>query len=90
MPLQRRLPKRGFASLKKKYGAEVRLSEINKMTDEVIDLDSLKKAQVIAQFSKTAKVFLSGSIERKVTLKGITVSKGALAAITKAGGSVEA
>jgi large subunit ribosomal protein L15 len=88
MPLQRRLPKRGFKSLTASSVAEVRLSELDKMQATEVDLLTLKQAGVVSQLSLSARVFLSGSIARKVTLKGIAVTKGAKAAIEAAGGSV--
>lgn len=90
MPLQRRLPKRGFVSLAKGDTAEVRLSELQGMEAETIDLAALKAAGVVPQLATGAKVILSGAIARKVAVKGIGVSKGARAAIEAAGGSVEA
>lgn len=88
MPLQRRLPKRGFKSLSAGTVGEVRLSDLQKMEGDEIDLLSLKAAGVVAQLTLTARVILSGTIERKVSLKGLGVTKGAKAAIEAAGGSV--
>ena len=90
MPLHRRLPKRGFVAPFAHRNAQVRLGELSKVDADVIDLDALKKADVIASDAKAAKVFLSGEIKRAVTLKGIAVTKGAMTAITEAGGKVEA
>jgi len=89
MPLQRRLPKFGFTSRKARFSAELRLNDIAKVEAEIIDLAALKEADLIGQNIKTAKVFLSGTIDKAVTLKGISVTKGALAAIEAAGGKVE-
>lgn len=89
MPLQQRLPKVGFRSAKAATVAEVRLSELEKMSAETVDLLALKAENVIAQQSLEAKVFASGEISRKVVLKGVRVTKGARAAIEAAGGSVE-
>ena len=89
MPLQRRLPKRGFHSMASEFAAEVRLSDLEKMSAEEIDLLALKQAGVVPQLANSAKVMLSGAITRKVTLKGIGATKGARAAIEAAGGSVE-
>jgi large subunit ribosomal protein L15 len=89
MPLQRRVPKRGFNSHKKGESAEVRLSDLQAMTAEAIDLAALKAAGVVPQPVLRAKVILTGEIKRKVLLKGLLVSKGARAAIEAAGGSVE-
>src|SRR5690606_22167814 len=90
MPLQRRLPKRGFVSLTRARNVEVRLSEIDKLPIDEIDLLALRQAGVIAANALSAKVILSGEISRKVTLRGISATKGALAAIEAAGGSVSA
>jgi large subunit ribosomal protein L15 len=90
MPLQRRLPKRGFNSHLRDDTAEVRLSDLQKLAAEVIDLATLKSAGVVAQPATRAKVILTGEIKRKVQLKGLLVSKGARAAIEAAGGSIEA
>ncbi|MBV5331496.1 50S ribosomal protein L15 [bacterium] len=88
MPLQRRLPKRGFVSLTNARNVEVRLSEINDLPMEEIDLLILMQANLVSQHALSAKVVLSGTITRKVTLKGIGATKGARAAIEAAGGSV--
>ncbi len=88
MPLQRRLPKRGFVSLTNARNVEVRLSEINDLPVDEIDLLVLKQANLISQHALSAKVVLSGDISRKVALKGVGATKGAKAAIEAAGGSV--
>ena len=88
MPLQRRLPKRGFKSLAAGTVAEVRLSDLQKMPGDEVDLLALKAAGVVSQLALSAKVILSGSLERKVALKGVGATKGAKAAIEAAGGSV--
>ncbi len=88
MPLQRRLPKRGFVSLTAGRSVEVRLSELEKLPVDDIDLLTLKQAGVIPANALSAKVILSGKLTRKVSLKGIGATKGALAAIQAAGGSV--
>jgi large subunit ribosomal protein L15 len=90
MPLQRRLPKIGFRSKMKALHAEVRLDELAKVEGSVVDLDTLKKANVIPTFAQQAKVVLSGELKKAVTLKGIHTTKGAREAIEKAGGTVEA
>src|SRR2546427_12601100 len=90
MPLQRRLPKRGFNSLTREDTAEVRLSDLERLTAEKIDLAALKEAGVVPVFSDAAKVIVSGKLTRKVALTGIAVSKGARAAIEAAGGSTDA
>ena len=88
MPLQRRLPKRGFVSLTASRNVEVRLGEIAALPIDEIDLLSLKQAGIIGIEALSAKVILSGTIDRKVTLRGIGATKGARAAIEAAGGSV--
>lgn len=88
MPLQRRLPKRGFVSLTNARNVEVRLSEINDLPVDEIDLLTLMQANLISQHALSAKVVLSGEITRKVTLKGVNATRGAKAAIEAAGGSV--
>ncbi|EJC61263.1 50S ribosomal protein L15 [Bacillus cereus] len=89
MPLQRRLPKRGFTTLDDHLYAEVRLSELQKMDAEVIDVQALKQAGVVGQMVRYAKVIKSGELSRKVALKGINATAGARAAIEAAGGSLE-
>lgn len=88
MPLQRRLPKRGFVSLTAGDTAEVRLSDLGRIAVDEIDLLVLKQAGVVSGMVKTAKVILSGKLEKAVKLKGIAVTKGARAAIEAAGGSI--
>ncbi len=88
MPLQRRLPKRGFKSLNAGLTAEVRLAELSYVDGDTVDLLALKRAGVVDQLCTAAKVILSGSIDRKLTVTGVRVSKGARAAIEAAGGSV--
>jgi len=88
MPLQRRLPKRGFKSLTLKYNAEITLSDLQGLAGEEIDVSTLKAVGLVPQLTKSVKVILAGSIERKVTLKGVNATKGAKAAIEAAGGSV--
>lgn len=89
MPMQRRLPKRGFVSLTRARIAEVRLSELNALPVEDVDLLVLQQAGVVAADALAAKVVLSGAIDRKVNLRGIAATKGAKAAIEAVGGSVQ-
>ena len=89
MPLQRRLPKRGFISLTRNDIAQVRLSEIAAMPVDTIDLAALQQAGVVSHKALGAKVFLSGSINKKVKLVGLGVTKGAKVAIEAVGGSIE-
>jgi large subunit ribosomal protein L15 len=88
MPLQRRLPKRGFVSLAKNDHAEVRLSDLARLPVDEIDLLALKAAGIVPTLAKTAKVIKSGELAKAVTLTGIGATKGAKAAIEAAGGSV--
>lgn len=90
MPLQRRLPKFGFTSRMAMDTAEIRLSELQKLNIPVVDLESLKKANIIQKHVKRAKVIASGSINSAITLKGVAVTRGAKQAIEAAGGKVEA
>jgi large subunit ribosomal protein L15 len=88
MPLHRRLPKRGFKSLSAGSVAEVRLSDLQRIGGDEIDLLALKQAGVVHQLARSAKVILSGKLERKVVVKGLGATKGAKAAIEAAGGSL--
>jgi large subunit ribosomal protein L15 len=89
MPLQRRLPKMGFSSRKSRFVDELRLNELALVDADVIDLDSLKAANLISREVLSVKVFASGAIDKAVTLKGIRVTRGARAAIEAAGGTIE-
>lgn len=89
MPIQRRLGKFGFTSKKRLASAEIRLSSLNKVKADVIDLIALHQANLITADTKFVKVFASGTINKAVTLKGIPVTKGAAAAIQAAGGRIE-
>ena len=88
MPLQRRLPKRGFISLTRDDMAEVRLSDLAKLPVADIDLLALRSAGLVPARAKAAKVIKSGTLEKAVKLTGIGATKGAKAAIEAAGGSV--
>jgi len=88
MPLQRRLPKRGFKSLTKADTAHVRTSELLALDAKVIDLLALKEAKVVSGKVKAAKVFLSGELSEKIQVQGLLLTKGARAAIEAAGGKV--
>lgn len=88
MPLQRRLPKRGFISLTRNDTAQVRLTDLQKMPVDTIDLLALKQAGVVHSGAMTAKVILCGEISRAVKLQGLLASKGARAAIEAVGGSL--
>ena len=88
MPLQRRLPKRGFISLTKGNTAEVQLSALNKLPVDVIDIKVLKQAGIVPRTVLAAKIILTGKVSRAIKLQGILVTKGAKAAIEAVGGSV--
>ena len=88
MPLHRRLPKRGFNSPTREDTAEVRTSELQRLSITEIDLAALQAAGIVSHRALAAKVILSGKLERKVALKEILVSKGARAMIEAAGGSI--
>jgi large subunit ribosomal protein L15 len=89
MPLQKRLPKYGFTSRMAAVTAEIRLSELNLVEGEVVDVNALRSAGLISRNIQRAKVFVSGEVTKAVTLKGIGATKGAVAAIEAAGGKVE-
>jgi large subunit ribosomal protein L15 len=89
MPLQRRLPKTGFRSLRARFTDEVRLHELGKVGAQVIDLPALRAAGVVGQHIRRVRVIASGKIERAVSLRGLEVTKGARAAIEAAGGRIE-
>jgi len=89
MPLQRRLPKVGFTSRKSRTTDEIRLQELGHLEAGVIDLDALRKANIVSRNITHVKVIASGTIDKAVTLKGILVTRGARAAIEAAGGSIE-
>lgn len=90
MPLQMRLPKRGFSSAVSRATAQIRLHELNGIEGELVDLLTLRAAGLIKTTHKRAKIMLSGEITKAVTVKGVAVTKGAQAAIEAAGGKVEA
>jgi len=89
MPLQRRLPKRGFKSLATPFKAEIRLSDLEKLPVGEVDILALKQAGVIPELARVVRIILSGELTKKVTVKGLIATKGAKAAIEAAGGSVE-
>lgn len=88
MPLQRRLPKRGFKSQSLKYNGEVSLTDLQRLDQDEVDLVMLKKAGLVGQLIKHVKVIKSGELSRKVVLKGIGATAGAKAAIEAAGGAL--
>ncbi|WP_026431286.1 50S ribosomal protein L15 [Paracidovorax oryzae] len=88
MPLQRRLPKRGFKSHLLKFNAEVTLSALEQLGLAEVDLAALKSAGVVGQLAKVVKVIKSGELTKAVKLNGIGATAGAKAAIEAAGGSL--
>ncbi len=88
MPLQRRLPKRGFKSASLKYNAEITLADLEKLGADEVDVLTLKQAGLVREIAKVVKVIKSGDLSRKVVLKGIGATAGAKAAIEAAGGSL--
>ena len=88
MPLQRRLPKRGFKSLATPYKAEVRLSDLEKLPVAEVDMLALKQAGLVGELARVVRVIMAGEHHQKSTLKGLIATKGAKAAIEAAGGSV--
>jgi len=88
MPLQRRLPKRGFKSQTLKYNGEITLTDLQRLDQDEVDLVMLKAAGLVRQLVKSVKVIKSGELSRKVTLKGIDATAGAKAAIEAAGGAL--
>jgi len=88
MPLQRRLPKRGFKSAQLKFNDEITLTALEKLGAAEVDLLALKAAKLVSQLAQTVKVIKRGELTKKVVLKGIGATAGAKAAIEAAGGSV--
>jgi large subunit ribosomal protein L15 len=88
MPLQRRLPKRGFKSALLKYNAEITLSDLEVLATDEVDMLTLKQAGLVGQLAKVVKVIKTGELTKKVVLKGIGATAAAKAAIEAAGGSV--
>jgi len=89
MPLQKRLPKYGFSSRISRTTAQIRLGELNAIEGDVVDLETLKNADLVRDNVVRARVFLSGELGKALTVKGLVVTKGAREAIEKAGGKVE-
>ena len=90
MPLHRRLPKRGFKSMSRRFVVTVRLSELQRLTAETIDLTVLRQAGLVPVLGRAARIVRTGDIKRRVTVQGVGVTAGARAAIEAAGGSVAA
>jgi large subunit ribosomal protein L15 len=89
MPLQRRLPKRGFKSVALKFRDEITLADLERLGADEVDLLTLKQAGLVGELIKVVKVIKAGELTRKVAVKGIGATAGAKAAIEAAGGSVE-
>ena len=89
MPLQRRLPKVGFASPRRGLTAEVRLHELALVSEDTVDLKALQDAGIVSRRAVKAKIIASGKLEKAVTVKGLATTPGARAAIEAAGGKVE-
>jgi large subunit ribosomal protein L15 len=90
MPLQRRLPKRGFLAVTIVKAVEVRLGDLKRVKGDTVDLASLKKAGIVADGAARAKIILAGKVEKAFKVEGVGTTKGAKAAIEAAGGSVAA
>ena len=90
MPLQRRLPKFGFSSVKLRETAQVRLSELSKLSGDEVTPESLKAAGLVRKDKRFVRIMLSGTVAKPFTVKGVAVTSGARAAIEAAGGRVEA
>ena len=89
MPIQRRLPKVGFSAHRSRLVAEVRLSQLDRLEGDVVDLAVLKAARIIGKDIKVAKIFKSGKLSKSLTVKNLSVTQGAQLAIEAAGGKVE-
>jgi large subunit ribosomal protein L15 len=88
MPLQRRLPKRGFKSLTLRFNAEVRLSDLERLTTTEVDVLTLKQAGLVPELVRAVKVIAAGKLTKKISLSGVAATVGAKAAIEAAGGTV--
>ena len=88
MPLQRRLPKRGFKSHLLQFNAEINLTDLERLAADEVDMLTLKQAGLVGELAKVVKVIKTGALTKKVSLKGIGATAGAKAAIEAAGGSV--
>ena len=88
MPLQRRLPKRGFKSTTQKFNAEVTLTDLERLAADEVDLLTLKQAGLVGQMAKIVKIINTGELTKKIVVKGVGATAGAKAAIEAAGGSV--
>ncbi|MGB5443796.1 MAG: 50S ribosomal protein L15 [Gammaproteobacteria bacterium] len=89
MPLQRRLPKVGFTARTSRLARELRLHELALVDGDVVDLEALKKANLVSRLTRRVKIIASGTLDKAVIVKGLQVTKGARASIEAAGGKVE-
>lgn len=90
MPLQRRIPKSGFKSMKALVREEIRLSDLNKVTSDVVSLETLRSAGLIRGTTKFVKIISAGTLDKVLTIRGLPTSAGAQKAIEALGGKVEA
>ena len=88
MPMQRRLPKRGFKSMTLRFNAEIRLTDLERLAVTEIDVLTLKQAGLVPELVRTVKVIAAGTLTKKITLSGVLATAGAKAAIEAAGGTV--
>lgn len=88
MPIQQRLPKFGFTSKAARYKTHVKLGDLNKLTEEVIDVDVLKRHKLVSKIIKDVKVINSGELTKSLKLKGFKLSKSAIDEVQKAGGKI--
>lgn len=88
MPLQRRLPKRGFTSLNKKETSELRLDQLEKVKADIIDLDALKNENLVPRYIQKIKVIATGELNKAVTIQGLSLSENAKKAVINSGGKI--
>ena len=88
MPLQRRLPKRGFTSLKQKETSELRLDQLEKVQADIIDLDALKNENLVPRYIQKIKVIATGELNKAVTIQGLGLSENAKKAVIDSGGKI--
>jgi len=88
MPLQRRLPKRGFTSLNKKETSELRLDQLEKVKADIIDLDALKNENIVPRYIQKIKVIATGELNKAVTIQGLYLSENAKKAVIDSGGKI--
>ena len=88
MPMQRRLPKRGFKSMTLRFNAEIRLTDLERLSVTEIDVLTLKQAGLVPELVRTVKVIAAGTLTKKITLTGVLATAGAKAAIEAAGGTI--